>query len=94
VYHTVALRAFSRGTNVAKRRAGEGRHNNAQPHPKSRGKRSFSMNGFAAKVRYPPALLGGGLLAAPAYAAGTIDIGDGRTVTIGAGLRAKTTGTT
>ena len=52
------------------------------------------MNGFAAKVRYPPALLGGGLLAAPAYTAGTIDIGAGRTVTIGAGLRAKTTGTT
>ena len=52
------------------------------------------MNGFAAKVRYPPALLGGGLLAARAYAAGTIDIGDGRTVTIGAGLRAATTATT
>ena len=50
------------------------------------------MNGFAAKVRYPPALLGGGLLAA--YAAGTIDIGDGRTVTIGAGLRAEATATT
>ena len=29
------------------------------------------MNGFAAKVRYPLALLGGSLLAAPAHAAGT-----------------------
>lgn len=52
------------------------------------------MNGFATKVRYPPALLGGGLLAALAYAAGTIDIGHGRTVTIGAGLRAETAATT
>ena len=51
------------------------------------------MNGFAAKVRYPPALLGSGLLVARAYAAGTIDIGDGRTVTIRAGLRAETTAT-
>jgi hypothetical protein len=33
------------------------------------------MNGFVAKVRYPLALLGGRLLAAPAYAAGAIDIG-------------------
>jgi hypothetical protein len=38
------------------------------------------MNGFAAKVRYPLALPGGDRLAAPAYAARTIDIGDGRTV--------------
>ena len=52
------------------------------------------MNGFAEKVRHPPALLGGGLLGAPAYAPSTIDIGDGRTVTIGAGLRAETTATT
>ncbi len=33
------------------------------------------MNGFAAEVRYPLALLGGSLLAAPAYAAATIAIG-------------------
>jgi hypothetical protein len=46
------------------------------------------MNGFAPKVRYSLACLGGSLLAANAYAAGTIDLGDGRSVSIGAGLRA------
>lgn len=46
------------------------------------------MNGFAPKVRYSLACLGGSLFAANAYAAGTIDLGDGRSVSIGAGLRA------
>jgi hypothetical protein len=46
------------------------------------------MNGFAPKVRYSLACLGGSLLAANAHAAGTIDLGDGRSVTIGAGVRA------
>ena len=32
------------------------------------------MNGFAAKVRYSFVFLGGGLLAAPSHAAGTIDM--------------------
>jgi hypothetical protein len=42
------------------------------------------MDGFATKVRYSLALLGGSLLAA--NTAGRFDLGDGRTITIGASL--------
>ncbi len=83
VCHAVALRAFCAWHERCKtsRRRGSPQQRTTRT-LNHREKRSFSMNGFAAKVRYPPALLGGGLLAARAYAAGTIDIGDGRTVAI------------
>jgi hypothetical protein len=46
------------------------------------------MKDFGTKVARSCVLLGGSLLIANAHAAGTIDIGEGRSVSIGAGLRA------